>query len=181
MTKLAMNFAPRSFWFRPAIGLLVMGMFVSLYALWDRDALLGQRDTLWSQWSQLQNVQDHWEKQHVKPQKIQTEDPKVTALVQQISLDLNRPWGLMLDSIQVAKGTELFIVNIQSESNPNFLRINGQTNDSQAVLRFIQRLKTDPLWRSVELVNESHQPATATTSLDTKAMSFQLLVERRAL
>ena len=81
-------------------------------------------------------------------------------------------------STRVWRLDDVQIQRVQPEADALRLRIAGLADSSEAFIAFVQRLRSDPSWRSVEPLSEAKQPdAAAGAGAGGKPLAFQLAAQ----
>lgn len=167
--NLRLDFVTPSPWRVGTVALLALGILLSCVALWQRQQLLGQRDAALAAIEAAQPTRSRARPVSQAPTRKETVEE-----AQRLVAGLQRPWEPMLNALQSAVRDDVLIQRVQPETDAFRLRIAGQADSSQAFIEFVQRLREDSSWRSVEPLSEARQPEA--TASGGKPLSFQLTV-----
>ncbi|MDP2229033.1 MAG: hypothetical protein Q8J78_16335 [Moraxellaceae bacterium] len=132
---------------------LLMGLVLAIisitYSVWERHLV-------------LEKLKDQQHQQHVQSDRAssarldragrQEVSPKVEQAVLAISQSLNTPWLQLMDAVQQAAGSEVTLSRVQSDAAMHLL-IDGQAASVEAVLAYVERLKTQELFSDVDPVS----------------------------
>lgn len=168
--KMKLEFASRSPWRKTTLVLLLIGVACSGYALTTRHKLLEGRSALVAQLDARQRAVDR-----TRPVQLSPVRKEAVEETQRLVSGLQRPWEPMLNALQVSVRNDVVVNRVQPETDAFRLRISGQADSSQAFVEFVQRLRADASWRTVEPLSEAKQPDNAVTG--GKPVVFQLVAE----
>lgn len=174
MSRLAMNFVPPPQWRMSILVLLALAILACLHALLVRDDLLSRID---SRAEKIRHLERKLSRQELSQASVQRQNPQQAEETRHLVAELQRPWEGMLNALQRAASPDMQIVRLQPEADANRLVIGGQADSSEAFLSYVQRLRRDPSWRTVEPVSEERN-ANAFQS-GGKPVTFQLMAEWR--
>lgn len=174
MPRLTMNFAASRPWLTPVRVLLALATLGCLHALLVRDDLLSQIDSHAEKIHKLERTLNH---QELNRASVQRQNPQQLEETRHLVAELQRPWEGMLNALQRAASQDMQIVRLQPEADANRLVIAGQADSSDAFLSYVQRLRRDPSWKSVEPVSEERN--VNVYAAGGKPVTFQLMAEWR--
>jgi hypothetical protein len=169
---MGLEFAPRSPWSPVTTLLLVLGLLGGAHSLWQRHALLAKRAAAVAQIEALRPP--------LHPARSSAGEalrPEASGEADRLIASLHRPWAPMLDALQLTITDDIRVTRVQPESDALRLHITGEADNSQAFVAWMQRLQSDPSWRSVEPLSEARQAEGAASSA--KPVLFRLSVEWR--
>jgi len=170
-----LEFVQRGAWPRATVVCLVVGVLGSVFALWQRHQLLEGRDAAVSRRDARQQALAR-----SRPLPVAAVQPEARAEADRLVAGLRRSWEPMLDALQSALQDDVQIQRVQPEADALRLRIAGLADNSEAFIAFVQRLRSDPSWRSVEPLSEAKQPdAVAGAGAGGKPLAFQLAAQWR--
>ncbi|KWD72081.1 PilN domain-containing protein [Burkholderia ubonensis] len=151
MGRLNWNYARQSFSNRRWITVSAIALVGCLHALWWRDTLLVQRDSL-------------VERAHRLSRKTAVRQPPTTsaipAALDSVFAEMRYPWTDMLDRLRLATQPGVELLTLEPDAGvTRRIRISGIANQPQSVLDLVTALQKDPAWSSVQLVSQTKNDA----------------------
>lgn len=178
--RMGLDFAWKSPWRAATAMLLVLGVLASGHALWMRHKLLDRRAAVLVQMDARQQASQKMQPVHQTPLR-----PEAMEEASRLVAGLQRPWEPMLNALQESLRDDVVVNRVQPENDAFRLRISGQADSSQAFVEFVQRLRDDASWRTVDPLSEATQTQSAenaesgSSAPGGKPVAFQLAAEWR--
>ena len=147
--RLAARRTPAGVW---ALGLIGLGCLAAAAATWWRGeaAHSAQQQQIAAKAAQMAVAQ----RRHVPPP-MAAATPERRAAVDAWITGLNVPWSALFTALQAAGSPAIGLVELTAEARKRSVRLVAEARDSTAMLAYVERLRTGPLWSAVALV--SHQ------------------------
>ncbi|WP_196482736.1 PilN domain-containing protein [Burkholderia stagnalis] len=147
MGRLNWNYARQSSSNRRWITVSAIALVGCLHALWWRDTLLVQRDSV-------------VERAHRLSRKAAVRQPRAAsatpAALDSVFAEMRYPWTDMLDRLRLATQPGVELLTLEPDAGvTRRIRISGIANQPQSVLDLITALQKDPAWSSVQLVSQA--------------------------
>lgn len=174
MAKLQLNFTPSKHYYHATLLVLMLGIFGSSYAIWQRNQLLNIRDEVQVQLGELFKIPNQPKS---TPVKVEKTDSQTLREIENVANILQLPWETLLDAIQAANKPEILLIMLESETSSKTLTMTGQADDSQSLLEFLHLLELEKTWQSVNLVNETRNANPSGPNI--KKIDFQLALTWR--
>ncbi|KVO10954.1 PilN domain-containing protein [Burkholderia ubonensis] len=151
MGRLNWNYARQSFPNRRWITVSAIALVGCLHALWWRDTLLVQRDSI-------------VERAHRLSRKTAVRQPPtmsaIPAALDSVFAEMRYPWTDMLDRLRLATQPGVELLALEPDAGvTRRIRISGIANQPQGVLDLVTALQKDPAWSSVQLVSQTKNDA----------------------
>ncbi len=166
--KLHLNFKKESIRNNPFAFIFLFALIGSVHQLWFRNNLLETRD----------RIAEHIVRQQTKStpltysQPHQRPNPKEISEIQKVSYYLQLPWETLFQQIKKAATKNIFINKLETGVEKKQIVIVGQADSSEAILDFVNRLRSQKVWQSVFLKDETK--AHNISSQNFKPYNFQL-------
>jgi hypothetical protein len=147
--RLAARRTPAGVW---ALGLVGLGCLAAAAATWwqgeaAHSALQQQIAAKAAQMAVAQRRQ--------VPPPVAATTPERRAAVDAWIAGLNVPWPGLFSALQAAGSPDIGLVELTAEARKRSVRLVAEARDSTAMLAYVERLRTGPLWSAAALV--SHQ------------------------
>ena len=147
--RLAARRTPAGVW---ALGLVGLGCLAAAAATWWQGA--AAHSALQQQIAATAAQMAVAQRRQVPPPVAAT-TPERRAAVDAWITGLNVPWPGLFSALQAAGSPDIGLVELTAEARKRSVRLVAEARDGTAMLAYVERLRTGPLWSAVALV--SHQ------------------------
>ncbi len=146
---LAARRTPAGVW---AMGLIGVGCLAAAATTWWRGEV--ERSALQQQIAATAAHMAVAQRRRLPPPVVAS-TPERRAAVDAWIAGLNVPWSDLFSALQAAGAPSVGLVELTAEARKRSVRLVAEARDSAAMLAYVERLRTGPMWSAVALV--SHQ------------------------